>query len=394
MEKAKKFLDSLSSFFDCKAPSILENRISSMFPPLDDEMVEEICNSSIKILQAQPSLVQVNSPVVLVGDVHGNFVDLIRIFQIFGQPSKTKYVFLGDYVDRGTYSVHVIITLFSMLVAYPDNIVLLRGNHEFPAINRIYGFYDECKERFKGDEIWNLFQIVFSWLPFTAVVNDSIFCVHGGLSPNFIEVDDLKGIVRPILNYDESPIVQDIVWSDPDADSDLFQSSLRGVGVLFGSEVVRQFLVKNSLKLIIRAHQCISNGVESFALKMGMTIFSCSNYLGQVPNKAGMALVKNENEIEIHSFSKNLPEGRPLLMKFEPNSLGLRNFIPSFSNIPGNVRSSAVVHTQNLSLSLGHPTETQKPKKLIRPSSRGSGSSANLSKSQIVTSSKVKSMRK
>merc|ERR1712060_351281 len=131
---------------------------------------------------SQSALLELEAPINIVGDIHGQYWDLLRIFEYGGFPPESNYLFLGDYVDRGKHSLEVMTLLLVYKIKYPENFFMLRGNHECAAITRIYGFYDECKMRY-NIKMWKAFCEVFNRLPFAAVIDDKIFCVHGGLSP-------------------------------------------------------------------------------------------------------------------------------------------------------------------------------------------------------------------
>ena len=130
------------------------------------------------------------------GDVHGQYYDLLRIFEYGGFPPEANYLFLGDYIDRGKQSIETICLLLSYKIKYPENFFLLRGNHECAQINRIYGFYDECKRRY-SIRLWRVFSDVFNCLPVAALIDEKIFCMHGGLSPELKNLDLIKNIMRP-----------------------------------------------------------------------------------------------------------------------------------------------------------------------------------------------------
>jgi serine/threonine-protein phosphatase PP1 catalytic subunit len=144
----------------------------------------------------QPSFLEIESPVNICGDIHGQYLDLLRIFSNLGFPPASRYLFLGDYVDRGKNSMETICLLLAFKIKHPEEIFLLRGNHEAAGINRIYGFYDECKRK-SGVKIWKSFIDLFNCMPISACVDEKILCMHGGLSPDLKDLDMLKKIVRP-----------------------------------------------------------------------------------------------------------------------------------------------------------------------------------------------------
>lgn len=131
-----------------------------------------------------------------LGDIHGQYYDLLRLFEYGGYPPESNYLFLGDYVDRGKQSLETICLLLAYKIKYPENFFLLRGNHECASINRIYGFYDECKRRY-NIKLWKVFTDCFNCLPVAALIDEKILCMHGGLSPDLNSLDQIRKIVRP-----------------------------------------------------------------------------------------------------------------------------------------------------------------------------------------------------
>lgn len=165
----------------------------------------------------EPVLVEIPQPVKVFGDIHGQFSDLLRLFELVGYPDddpNNKYLFLGDYVDRGKQSIESICLLFAYKLKYPQKFFLLRGNHEVSSINRIYGFYDECKRKYDLS-LWKAFTLCFNWLPIAGLVGQKILCMHGGLSPDLLETTDIMRIERP-TDVPDKGLLCDLLWSDPD----------------------------------------------------------------------------------------------------------------------------------------------------------------------------------
>ena len=225
----------------------------------------------------------------LKGDIHGQYYDLLRLFEYGKFPPESNYLFLGDYVDRGKQSLETICLLLAYKIKYPENFFLLRGNHECASINRIYGFYDECKRRF-SIKLWKTFTECFNCLPVAAIIDEKIFCMHGGLSPELTSMEQIKRIIRPIDVPDQG-LLCDLLWSDPDPDVHAWDNSPRGVSYIFGQEVVNVFLKKHDLDLICRAHQVVQDGYEFFAKRQLVTIFSAPNYCGEFDNSGAMMTV-------------------------------------------------------------------------------------------------------
>lgn len=219
----------------------------------------------------------------MVGDIHGQYYDLLRIFEYCGFPDEdTPYLFMGDYVDRGKQGLECICLLLAYKIRYPGKIHMLRGNHESANINRMYGLFEECKRRYSVT-LWKLFNEVFDCLPVAAVLEDAIFCVHGGLSPDMKSLDQIAAIQRPTSVPDKG-LLTDLLWADPCTDLNGWGESDRGTSYTFGPDVVEKFLDREGLDLVVRAHQVVEPGYEFFAGRQLVTVFSAPNYCGQFDN--------------------------------------------------------------------------------------------------------------
>jgi serine/threonine-protein phosphatase PP1 catalytic subunit len=238
-----------------------------------------LCNLVQPILLAQPVLLEIKPPVVICGDTHGQYPDLLRIFEAGGYLPENQYLFLGDYVDRGKQSIETVALLFFYKIQFPERIHLLRGNHECSYINRLYGFYNEVVEE-HSVTLYRRFTQVFNCLPIVAIVDGKIFCVHGGLSPELQTLEDIQNLERPV-EIPEKGLLCDLVWADPDPDlADDWGPNERGTSVAFGVEVVSEFCERFGFDLVCRAHQAVMDGFE-FPFRGDqkiVTIFSAPNY--------------------------------------------------------------------------------------------------------------------
>lgn len=260
--------------------------------PLTTQELKQILSKSRSIFMDQPTLLKLSPPVKIVGDIHGQFHDLIRIFNSCGYPPHTNYLFLGDYVDRGYKSLETILLLLCYKIKYPENFFMLRGNHECANITKIYGFYDECKRRLPlisgSHKLWKNFIDVFNTLPIAATINDKIFCIHGGLSPDLRSLNQIEQIQRP-TDIPDKGLLADLLWSDPDPLVRTFSHTNwprndRGVSYCFGKKHVDHFLMNFNMDLIVRGHMVVEDGYEFFNKRKLVTVFSAPNYCGEFNN--------------------------------------------------------------------------------------------------------------
>ncbi|KAJ3469219.1 hypothetical protein MRS44_003284 [Fusarium solani] len=202
---------------------------------------------------------------------------------------EANYLFLGDYVDRGKQSLETICLLLAYKIKYPENFFILRGNHECASINRIYGFYDECKRRY-NIKLWKTFTDCFNCLPIAAIIDEKIFTMHGGLSPDLNSMEQIRRVMRP-TDIPDCGLLCDLLWSDPDKDITGWSENDRGVSFTFGPDVVSRFLQKHDMDLICRAHQVVEDGYEFFSKRQLVTLFSAPNYCGEFDNAGAMMSV-------------------------------------------------------------------------------------------------------
>ena len=253
---------------------------------LKEDEIKLVLNEVRDKFMAQPMLLEITPPVKICGDIHGQFYDLLRIFDRCGFPPNANYLFLGDYVDRGRHSVETMVMLYCYKVLYPDTFFLLRGNHECAAINKMYGFFDDVKRRY-NIRLFKQFTNVFECMPVACNISDKILCMHGGLSPDLNSLKQIADIQRPV-DVPDRGILCDLLWSDPEEEIVGFTESDRGVSYLFGEDVVNTFLDTVDMDLIIRAHQVMERGYGFFASRQLVTLFSAPCYCGEFDNDAGV----------------------------------------------------------------------------------------------------------
>ncbi|KAH8327486.1 serine/threonine-protein phosphatase alpha-1 isoform [Drosophila kikkawai] len=282
---------------------------------LTESDIKLLCNKSREVFMSQPMLLELSAPVKICGDIHGQFTDLLRLFDYGGYPPASNYLFLGDYVDRGKQSIETICLLLAYKIKYPENFFLLRGNHESAGINRIYGFYDECKRRYTI-KLWRTFVDCYSCMPVSAIVDEKIFCCHGGLSPDLLNMNQIGQLARP-CDVPDKGLLCDLLWSDPDPKIMGWSDNDRGVSVTFGADIVGKFVHRHKFDLICRAHQVVEDGYEFFAKRQLITIFSAPNYCGEFDNAGAMMSV---DETLMCSFYVLKPSKKPGLRKVHSKS--------------------------------------------------------------------------
>lgn len=259
---------------------------------LKNSEIALICSKAREIFLSQPSLLELSPPVKIVGDVHGQFGDMIRMFTKCGFPPTSNYLFLGDYVDRGKQSLETILLLLCYKIKYPENFFLLRGNHECANVTRVYGFYDECKRRC-NIKTWKLFIDTFNTLPLAAIVAGKIFCVHGGLSPVLNSMDEIRNVNRP-TDVPDFGLINDLLWSDPSDAVNEWEDNERGVSYCFNKVAINKFLSRFGFDLVCRAHMVVEDGYEFFNDRSLVTVFSAPNYCGEFDNWGAVMSVSEE----------------------------------------------------------------------------------------------------
>ncbi|CAA0833096.1 Serine/threonine-protein phosphatase PP2A-1 catalytic subunit [Striga hermonthica] len=267
---------------------------------LPEAEVKALCDQARAVLVEEWNVQPVRCPVTVCGDIHGQFYDLIELFRIGGNAPDTNYLFMGDYVDRGYYSVETVTLLVALKVRYRDRITILRGNHESRQITQVYGFYDECLRKYGNANVWKYFTDLFDYLPLTALIESQIFCLHGGLSPSLDTLDNIRALDRIQEVPHEGPMC-DLLWSDPD-DRCGWGISPRGAGYTFGQDIASQFNHTNGLTLISRAHQLVMEGYNWCQEKNVVTVFSAPNYCYRCGNMAAILEIGENMEQNFLQF--------------------------------------------------------------------------------------------
>eukprot|EP00923_Selenidium_pygospionis_P004977 GHVN01008260.1.p1 GENE.GHVN01008260.1~~GHVN01008260.1.p1 ORF type:complete len:409 (-),score=56.50 GHVN01008260.1:129-1355(-) len=315
--------EAVSSSTPPSPPFHLDKHIEDLMQPkpscLTEFHIVTLCSKLKEILTAEHSVQAVACPVTVAGDVHGQLYDLLELFKIAGRPPATNILFLGDYVDRGFYSVETLALVMALKLRYKDRVTILRGNHESRQITRVYGFYDECYRKYGSANVWKTFTDTFDYLPLTAVISSSIFCDHGGLSPSLLTLDAIRDLDRVQEIPHEGPMC-DLMWSDPD-DAPGWNVSPRGAGYVFGQDVSEQFLARNGLSMICRAHQLVMEGYNWSHEQQLVTVFSAPNYCYRCGNEAAIMEVDDVMTMppSFQTFDQAPRRGEPMAARKCPD---------------------------------------------------------------------------
>mmetsp|Transcript_8466 Transcript_8466/g.22894 ORF Transcript_8466/g.22894 Transcript_8466/m.22894 type:complete len:307 (+) Transcript_8466:144-1064(+) len=275
---------------------------------LTEDQLKVLCEYVKELLVEESCVQPVSSPVTVCGDIHGQFHDLLKLFEEGGKVPETSYIFMGDFVDRGYNSLETFTLLLLLKARYPGNVTLLRGNHESRQITQVYGFYDECTRKYGNANAWRYCTEVFDFLTLSAIIDNKILCVHGGLSPDLRTLDQIRIIDRLCEIPHEGPFC-DLMWSDPE-DVGTWAISPRGAGWLFGEQVCQEFNHVNGLELICRAHQLVQEGLKyMFSDRSLVTVWSAPNYCYRCGNVASMLSFDEDLNREVKYFTETEMNG-------------------------------------------------------------------------------------
>lgn len=272
---------------------------------LDKTQVMEIIRQAAKLFTSEPNMLTLQDPVTVVGDIHGQYYDLVKMMDIGGSPETRKYLFMGDYVDRGSFSFECVIYLYTLKISFPSTFLLIRGNHECRAMTAFFQFRDECFFKF-DNEVYDRIMESFNALPISCLINRKFLCFHGGISPHLIRLDDISRIDR-FAEIPSQGLFCDLLWADPvdneegKLNDDFTSNSARGCSYYYGADALKIFLKRNNLLSIIRAHEVQIDGYKMYRwggtdeFPSVITLFSAPNYCDVYKNRG--AILKLDNNV-------------------------------------------------------------------------------------------------
>lgn len=291
--------------FVCATPLEIERyaeeSVNIVLPTVPATMVRTICEDVGELFRDGPSLVEIPAPCIVIGDLHGHILDLLRVIKKFGMPDKIPFVFLGDLVDRGEFSIETVLIVFLLKLVHPENVHVVRGNHEFDFLSRQCGFMAQLKNFYDEQDLFECFMVTFSFMPLGCLIDEGILCIHGGLGPGVFSLSQFRKMERPVDNFDDD-FIGSVLWGDPHDATNTFTPSSRGTGYFFGAEATKEFLTANRLTTLVRAHECVMGGVRRMFDGACVTVFTASNYCGLMGNSAGILEVKGRNLMHTHEF--------------------------------------------------------------------------------------------
>ena len=261
-------------------------------PPISE--IKDIVVAATEILQTEQKVIMLNPPISIVGNIHGHFSDLEKIFHIGGSPFYTRYLFLGNYVDKGNFSLNVLLYLLIYKILYPKRIYLLRGGHESCTLNKLFNFYKECLQKTITKDVWKAILNLYKFLPLAAIINKAqIFCIHGGLSPEIDNIMAIENIERK-EDVNTDSVLADLLWSDPNPNINktVWDFSANGFGYFFPHKETEKFLKANNMKVLIRSREIIEEGVKESHCGLVITINSTTKLS---PSRLGGYVMVGEN---------------------------------------------------------------------------------------------------
>lgn len=346
-----------------------------ILPVLPVASIQKLLTAVERIFASEPNVIKAVAPVHIVGDLHGHLIDLLRVLNKHGYPPAARYIFLGDLIDRGEFSTEVVTLVFALKIAFPTDVFIVRGNHEFAEICQDCGFLEELQKIYRNCPIFPSFIRVFAQIPFLVVVEGGFVCLHGGVGPACPNVESFSSLKRPIHSF-SLKAVSELLWSDPAEDYGGFRPSMRGYGQLFGAVGAQSFLHASGMQKIIRGHQCVDNGIQESLNGNVITVFGASNYCGDTGNKAGVLLIRYRGTLEKSIFEPYTGYLRRQDVKFTPLNTAETSPLIPLAAVAGSQKRKSVTDMNAQAMKKPGPrrramTQLKEKKPLVKVKSLG-----------------------
>jgi protein phosphatase len=310
-------LNSILSSFQDDVFQYATGQVQLSLPLLTAEFLADLFARAQSIFSCESTLLALSSPCIVVGDIHGQILDLCRILQTYGLPPTQRYLFLGDIVDRGEFSIETLSIVYLLKIIWPDEVHLIRGNHEFHFLCSQGGFMQQICDCYTNYKLYSAATSSFAHIPLAALINSTILCVHGGIGPSVSSLDQIRSIPRPVADFGNDAL-DAVVWSDPsDATETFARSQTRGAGYIFGNKAFTAFLKRAKVSLVLRAHEVVSAGYAEHFDGTLITVFSASNYGGLIGNQGAVVEIAKDGSYTPRQFAP-LPWLRRRYVWFRP----------------------------------------------------------------------------
>lgn len=297
---AEKMLSMMNKLLEVELWKYVNRDAKLTLPVFSEPLIIHMLDNIKDIFSKESIILHVQTPINVIGDLHGNLLDLLTILNNFGKPPHSRYLFLGDLIDRGEFSIDTIVYIYLLKICYPNDVFIIRGNHEHHSVCFRFGFRTEIRNRYGSNNLFPYFVRAFDQTPLCALIDSHILCLHGGIGPNSKTLKDIASVERPLHKFDETSPAYDLLWSDPCDTAETFMESPRGFGFLFGPNHLSRFLKRNKISLIIRGHEVAMSGIYyGFDGKI-ITVFSASNYCN-MSNYGGILRLEQNNKILLYN---------------------------------------------------------------------------------------------
>ena len=267
--------------------AILENLKKYKLPT--EQEIKFICDKASEILINLDNIAIVECPLIVCGDIRGQFKDLLELFNICGKIPDINYLFLGNIVgNRDGHNIETLLFILILKIKYPNRITFIRGHKETSLNDLRFDLENECKIRFGNYKVFNMFLNIFNLFQIAAIIKQKIFCIHGGICPEIDSLDDIKNIDRKNDTQIYNPLILDLLTSQPDEEVDTFTIPIKGMGYIFGEKALDKFYQKNNFDFFIRGHDVEEEGYRYYFNNKLISLWSAPNFSTIIKNKASV----------------------------------------------------------------------------------------------------------